>query len=91
MLIYFTIFILGLVCIFLSMQIVLLTKKTLDRSYKFFMFAAVVFSFTALLRFFNEAGIDIDENIVKYIDLLFVILFLDGLIFMSSLIKKLEN
>ncbi len=90
MIIYFAIFVVGLISSIVAVQIVFLTKKNLDRSYRFFMFAAMILSLGALLKILAEINFGVNESVIKYFDLIFAFLFLDGLILMRRVIKNLK-
>ena len=91
MFIYFITFIIALACVYLALEIVILTKKTLDRSYKFVTLAAIVFAIIVLAKMLSELGyLDSSKNF-NYLYLVFIILFFDSLIFMKRLIKNIEE
>lgn len=91
MVVYLLIFLSSLICILYASEIVLLTGKALDRSYKFFLFASIVVAISSLIRLLNSFFFSIDEELIKYLDLVFIFLFLDGLIYMKRLIKVIEE
>ena len=91
MFIYLAAFVITLVSLLMTIEIVLLTKETLDRSYKFFMWASIVLTVVIGFRLLVAADIVLDNEYVKYLDFLYVLLFMDGLIYMRRLVKEIRK
>lgn len=91
MFIYLVTFIITLACIFLALEIVILTKKTLGKSYKLISLAAIIFALIILLKILSELGYVQDIENFNFLYLIFIVLFFDGLLFMKRLIRGIEE
>jgi hypothetical protein len=85
MLLDIIIFLLTLFVLLESVYIVFLSKKEIDRAFRFISGAVIVFALRAM---FNFSPAYTSDQMVKYFDLLFMIMLLLGLSYMVDCCQK---